>query len=89
MRTCHVMTKIWGKSQVLDNEASRAYSLEPLLTPMKEIVDMLSPDEQKEAKQSTFLLSKEIDFSSLTWKLKTVCDANADSSITAILDEYC
>ena len=22
MRTCHVMTKIWGKTQVLDNEAT-------------------------------------------------------------------
>ena len=30
MKTCHVMTKIWGKSQVLDNEASRTYSLEPV-----------------------------------------------------------
>ena len=89
MRTCHVMTKIWGKSQVLNNEASRAYCLEPLLTPMKEIVDMFTPEEQKEIKQKTFLLSKEIDFSSITWKLKAVCDANADSSIMAILDEYC
>lgn len=89
MRTCHVMTNIWGKSRVLNNEASRAYSLEPLLTPMKEIVDMFTPEEQKEIKQNTFLLSKEIDFSSLTWKLKAVCDANADSSIMAILDEYC
>ena len=89
MRTCHVMTKIWGKSQVLNNEASRAYSLEPLLTPMKEIVDMFTPEQQKEIKQNTFLLSKEIDFSSITWKLKAVCDANADSSIMAILDEYC
>ena len=89
MRTCHVMTKIWGKSQVLNNEASRAYSLEPLLTPMKETVDMLKPEEQKEIKQNTFLLSKEIDFSSITWKLKAICDANANSSIMAILDEYC
>ena len=89
MRTCHEMTKIWGKSQVLNNEASRAYSLEPLLTPMKEILDMFTPEEQKEIKQNTFLLSKEIDFSSITWKLKAVCDANADSSIMAILDEYC
>ena len=89
MRTCHVMTKIWGKSQVLKNEARRAYSLEPLLTPMKELVDMFTPEEQKMIKQSTFLLSKEIDFSSITWKLKAVCDANADSSIMAILDEYC
>lgn len=88
MRTCHVMTKIWGKSQVLKNEASRAYSLEPLLTPMKELVDMFTPEEQKMIKQSTFLLSKEIDFSSITWKLKAVCDANADSSDMAILDEY-
>ena len=53
MRTCHVMTKIWGKSQVLNNEASRAYCLEPLLTPMKEIVDMFTPEEQKEIKQKT------------------------------------
>ena len=89
MRTCHVMTKIWGKSQVLKNEARRAYSLEPLLTPMKELVDMFTPEEQKMIKQSTFLLSKEIDFSSITWKLKAVCDANTDSSIMAILDEYC
>ena len=89
MRTCHVMTNIWGKSQVLNNEASRAYSLEPLLTPMKEIVDMFTPEEQKEIRQNSFLLSKEIDFSSITWKLKAVCDANADSSIMAILDEYC
>ena len=89
MRTCHVMTKIWGKGQVLNNEASRAYSLEPLLTPMKEIANMFTPEEQKMIKQSTFLLSKEIDFSSITWKLKAVCDANADSSIMAILDEYC
>ena len=89
MRTCHVMTKIWGKSQELNNEARRAYSLEPLLTPIKEIVDMFTPEEQKEIKQNTFLLSKEIDFSSITWKLKAVCDANADSSIMAILDEYC
>ena len=89
MRTCHVMTKIWGKSQVLKNEARRAFSLEPLLTPMKELVDMFTPEEQKMIKQSTFLLSKEIDFSSITWKLKAVCDANADSSIMAILDEYC
>lgn len=89
MRTCHVMTNIWGKSQVLNNEASRAYSLEPLLTPMKEIVDMFTPEEQEEIKQNTFLLSKEIDFSSITWKLKAVCDANADNSIMAILDEYC
>ena len=89
MRTCHVMTKIWGKSQVLNNEAHRAYSLEPLLTPMKELVDMFTPEEQKMIKQSTFLLSKEIDFSSITWKLKAVCDANDDSSIMAILDEYC
>ena len=89
MRTCHVMTKIWGKSQVLKNEASRAYSLEPLLTPMKELVDMFTPEEQKMIKQSTFLLSKEIDFSSIAWKLKAVCDANADSSVMAILDEYC
>ena len=89
MRTCHVMTKIWGKSQVLKNEARRAYSLEPLLTPMKELVDKFTPEEQKMIKQSTFLLSKEIDFSSITWKLKAVCDANADSSIMAILDEYC
>ena len=89
MRTCHVMTKIWGKSQVLNNEASRAYCLEPLLTPMTEIVDMFTPEEQKEIKQKTFLLSKEIDFSSITWKLKAVCDANDDSSIMAILDEYC
>ena len=89
MRTCHVMTKIWGKSKVLNNEASRAYSLEPLLTPLKEIVDMFTPEEQKEIKQNTFLLSKEIDFSSITWKLKAVCDTNADSSIMAILDEYC
>ena len=89
MRTCHVMTKIWGKSQVLKNEARRAYSLEPLLTPMKELVDMFTPEEQKMIKQSTFLLSKEIDFSSITWKLKAVCDANAESSVMAILDEYC
>ena len=89
MRTCHVMTNIWGKNQVLNNESSRAYSLEPLPTPMKEIVDMFTPEEQKEIKQNTFLLSKEIDFSSITWKLKAVCDANADSSIMAILDEYC
>ena len=89
MRTCHVMTKIWGKSQVLNNEAHRAYSLEPLLTPMKELVDMFTPEEQKMIKQSTFLLSKEIHFSSITWKLKAVCDANDDSSIMAILDEYC
>ena len=89
MRTCHVMTNIWGKNQVLNNESSRAYSSEPLLTPMKEIVDMFRPEEQKEIKQNTFLLSKEIDFSSITWKLKAVCDANADSSIMAILDEYC
>ena len=84
MRTCHVMTKIWGKSQELNNEARRAYSLEPLLTPIKEIVDMFTPEEQKEIKQNTFLLSKEIDFSSITWKLKAVCDANADSSIRSI-----
>ena len=58
MRTCHEMTKIWGKSQVLNNEASRAYSLEPLLTPMKEIVDMFTPEQQKEIKQNTFLLSE-------------------------------
>ena len=89
MRTCHVMTNIWGKSQVLNNEASRAYSLEPLLTPMKEIVDMFTPEEQEKIKQNTFLLSQEIDFSFLTWKLKAVCDANVDSSIMAILDEYC
>ena len=89
MRTCHVMTKIWGKSQVLKNEAHRAHSLEPLLTPMKELVDMFTAEEQKMIKQSTFLLSKEIHFSSITWKLKAVCDANDDSSIMAILDEYC
>ena len=89
MRTCHVMTKIWGKSQVLKNEARRAYSLEPLLTPMKELVDMFTAEEQKMIKQSTSLLSKNIYFSSITWKLKAVCDANADSSIMAILDEYC
>ena len=76
MRTCHVMTR--GKNQVLNNEASRTYSLELLLTPIKEIVDMFTPEEQKEIKQNTFLLSKEIDFSSITWKLKAVCDANAD-----------
>lgn len=45
---------------------------------MKEIVDMFTPEEQKEIKQNTFLLSKEIDFSSITWKLKAVSDANAD-----------
>ena len=78
-----------GESQVLNNEASRAYSLEPLLTPMNEIVDMLTPEGQQEIKQNTSLLSKEIDFSSITWKLKAVCDANADGSITPILDEYC
>ena len=55
---CHVMTKIGGKSQVLKNEARRAYSLEPLLKPMKELVDMFIPEEQKMIKQSTFLLSK-------------------------------
>ena len=54
MRTCHEMTKIWGKSQVLNNEASRAYSLEPLLTPMKEILDMFTPEEQKEIKTKHF-----------------------------------
>ena len=55
MRTGHVMTKILGESQVLNNEASRTYSLEPLLTPMKEIVDMFTPEQQKEMKQNTFL----------------------------------
>ena len=90
MRTCHVMTNIWGKSQVLNNEASRAYSLEPLLTPLKEIVlDVFTPEEQTKIIQNTFLLSKEVDFRAITWKLKAVCEANADSSIMAILDEYC
>ena len=90
MRTCHVMTNIWGKSQVLNNEASRAYSLEPLLTPLKEIVlDVFTPEEQTKIIQNTFLLSKEVDFRAIMWKLKAVCEANADSSIMAILDEYC
>ena len=89
MRTCHVMTKIWGKSQVLNNEARRAYSLEPLLTPLKEIVlDMFTPEEQRKIIQKTFLLSKEVDFYAITRKLKAVSEANAGSSVMAILDEY-
>ena len=58
MRTCHVMTKIWGKSQVLKNEARRAYSLEPLLTPMKELVDMFTPEEQNDQTKHFFAVER-------------------------------
>ena len=53
MRTGHVMTTILGESQVLDNEASRTYSLEPLLIPMKEIVDMFTPEQKNKRQNKT------------------------------------
>ena len=89
MKTCHVMTNIWGKSHVLNSEARHAYSLEPLLPPLIEMLEMFTPEEQLKIKQNTFLLSKNIDLPALSWKLKAMCEANnTDSSMMAILDEY-
>ena len=89
-RTCHVMTTIWGKSRVLSREAQRAYSFEPLLEPLREIYTMLTPAEQREIKENTFLMSKDFDFHKISLKLNTIssiCD-KADDSEMAILDEY-
>ena len=88
MRTCHAMTNIWGKSQVLNNAARLAYALEPLLTPLKEIVDMFTPEEQRKIKENTFLLSSEVDFSGISLKLKAVAEVSDGSSVMAILDDY-
>ena len=88
MRTCHVIRNICGKSQVLKNEARFAYSLEPLLTPLKEIVDMFTPEEQRKIKESTSLLSSEVDFSSIPLKLKAVAEASDGCSLMTILDDY-
>ena len=86
-RTCHVMTTSWGKSRVLDSEAQRAYTFEPLLTPLREICTMLTPAEQREIKENTFLLSKDFNVHAISLKLNTIC-VKADNSVMAILDEY-
>ncbi|XP_028391523.1 uncharacterized protein LOC114516291 isoform X1 [Dendronephthya gigantea] len=88
MKTCHVMTNIWGKSRVLKNEARLVYSLEPLLTPLKEIVDMFTPEEQRKIRESTFLLSRKVDFSGISLKLRAVAAVSNGGSVQAILDQY-
>ena len=88
MKTCHVMTNIWGKSQVLNNEARLAYALEPLLTPLKEIVDMFTPEEQRKIKENTFLLSRRIHLPAISLKLKAVAEASHSASVMEILDDY-
>lgn len=84
--TCHVMTKIWGKSRVLNSETRYAYSLEPLIVPLKEIAEMFTPEEQRKMKQTT-LLSKDINFAGMSSKLKAVCEKIPGESL-AILDDY-
>lgn len=72
--------------EVLNTEARFAYSLEPVLVPLKEIVDMFTPEEQREIKKNTFLLSEEVDFSAISVKLTAVCKAIADSEMMTILE---
>ncbi|XP_028391524.1 tax1-binding protein 1-like isoform X2 [Dendronephthya gigantea] len=86
MKTCHVMTEIWGK-RVLKNETRFLYSLDPLLTPLKEIVGKFTPEEQRKIKESTFLLSREVDFSGISLKLRAVAEASNGGSVQAILDQ--
>ena len=85
-RTCYVMTTIWGKSRVLNREAQRAYSFEPLLEPLREIYTMLTPAEQREIKENTFLFSDDFNFHDISSKLNTIC-GKADDSVMAILDD--
>lgn len=82
--TCHEMTKIWGKSRVLKNETRHAYTLEPLIAPLKEIANMFTSAEENKLKQ-TALLSKDIDFAGMSLKLDSIC-AKMPENALAILD---
>ena len=83
--TCHEMTKIWGKSRVLSSETRHAYTLEPFIAPLKEIADMFTSANQKKLKQTTSLLSKDIDFAGMSLKLDAIC-AKMPENTLAILD---
>ena len=80
------MKFIWGKSKVLNDEAQRAYILEPFLTPLREIFTMLTPEEQRKIKADTFLLSNDTKLRAISLKLKTI--RSKGDNLEAILDEY-
>jgi peptidoglycan hydrolase CwlO-like protein len=85
-KTCYIMMFIWGKSKVLNDEAQRAYILEPFLTPLREIFTMLTPEEQRKIKADTFLLSNDTKLRAISLKLKTI--RSKGDNLEAILDEY-
>jgi predicted RNase H-like nuclease (RuvC/YqgF family) len=79
-RTCHILQIVWGKSKVLNDEAQRAYILEPFLTPLREMFTMWTPEEQRKKTESTFLLSNYINVhDSISSKLETIY-SEADNS---------
>ena len=85
--TCHIMTTLWGRSCVLKTEVDfSGYTLEPLFQPLKEIAGMFTFSEQIKIKMNT-LLSKSIDYSTLSSKMMAICDKAQDKSL-AILDGY-
>ena len=77
--TCHFMTKISGKSNVLKMETSNAYSLEPVFTPLKEIAMMFNFEEHDKLKVTTLLLN-DLDFTCLSLKLKAICEKTQDET---------
>lgn len=77
--TCHFMTKISGKSNVLKMETSNAYWLEPLFTPLKEIAMMFNFEEHNKLKVTT-LLFNDLDFTCLSLKLKAICEKTQDET---------
>ena len=85
--TCHFMTTLWGRSSVLKTEVDfGGYTLEPLFQPLKEVAGMFTYEEQIKIKVNT-LLSKGIDYSTLSSKMKAICDKTQNKSL-AILDDY-
>ena len=83
-RTCHFMTKIKGKSDVLKMETLNAYSLEPLFTPLKEIAMMLNFEEHDKLKMNTLLLN-DMDFTGLSLKLRAICEKTQDETVMMLV----
>ena len=82
--TCHFMTKISGKSNVLKMETLNAYSLEPLFAPLKEIAMMVHFEEHNKLKVTT-LLFNDMDFTGLSLKLKAICEKTQDETFIDML----
>ena len=82
--TCHFMTKISGKSNVLKMETLNAYLLEPLFAPLKEIAMMVNFEEHNKLKVTT-LLFNDMDFTGLSLKLKAICEKTQDETFIDML----